>query len=185
MKKDKKEHNSENECEQASENNENLTEEIEAAEKIDREAEALKAENAKLKDDYLRAYAELENTKKRCAAEMEKNSKYAVSSFAKEILSVADNLHRALAAAEELSGSECEQLKKGVELTESELSKVLAKFGVTRMEPMGKVFDPAFHQVVQEVEDKSKPAGTVVAELQTGYMINDRILREAMVIVSR
>lgn len=80
--------------------------------KIDREAEALKAENAKLKDDYLRAYAELENTKKRCAAEMEKNSKYAVSSFAKEILSVADNLHRALAAAEELSGSECEQLKK-------------------------------------------------------------------------
>lgn len=64
MKKDKKEHNSENECEQASENNENLTEEIEAAaEKIDREAEALKAENAKLKDDYLRAYAELENTK--------------------------------------------------------------------------------------------------------------------------
>ena len=128
MKKDKKEHNSENECEQASENNENLTEEIEAAaEKIDREAEALKAENAKLKDDYLRAYAELENTKKRCAAEMEKNSKYAVSSFAKEILSVADNLHRALAAAEELSGSECEQLKKGVELTESELSKVLAK----------------------------------------------------------
>ena len=186
MKKDKKEHNSENECEQASENNENLTEEIEAAaEKIDREAEALKAENAKLKDDYLRAYAELENTKKRCAAEMEKNSKYAVSSFAKEILSVADNLHRALAAAEELSGSECEQLKKGVELTESELSKVLAKFGVTRMEPMGKVFGPAFHQVVQEVEDKSKPAGTVVAELQTGYMINDRILREAMVIVSR
>lgn len=78
-------------------NNENLTEEIEAAaEKIDREAEALKAENAKLKDDYLRAYAELENTKKRCAAEMEKNSKYAVSSFAKEILSVADNLHRRL-----------------------------------------------------------------------------------------
>lgn len=62
-----------------------------------------------------------------------------------------------------------------MELTESELSKVLAKFGVTRMEPMGKVFDPAFHQVVQEVEDKSKPAGTVVAELQTGYMINDRI----------
>ena len=186
MKKDKKEHNSENECEQASENNENLTEEIEAAaEKIDREAEVLKAENAKLKDDYLRAYAELENTKKRCAAEMEKNSKYAVSSFAKEILSVADNLHRALTAAEELTSIECEQLKKGVELPESELSKVLAKFGVTKMEPMGKVFDPAFHQVVQEVEDKSKPAGTVVAELQTGYMINDRILREAMVIVSK
>ncbi len=101
------------------------------------------------------------------------------------MLSVADNLHRALLAAAEAGGEECVQLKKGVELTESELSKVLAKFGVTKMDPMGKVFDPSFHQVVQEVEDKSKPAGTVVAELQTGYMINDRILREAMVVVTR
>lgn len=189
MKKDKNEHNSDIEetvNEEEKDETECLAEEIEkTSEKIDEEAELLKEENAKLKDDCLRAYAELENTKKRCAAEMEKTSKYAVSSFAKEILSVADNLHRALAAAEELPGSDCEQLKKGVELTESELAKVLAKFGVVKMEPMGKVFDPAFHRVVQEVEDKSKPAGTVVAELQTGYMINDRILREAMVIVSR
>ncbi len=186
MKKDEIEHNLSDENDIVTENAECLAEEIEkTSEKIDEEAELLKEENAKLKDDCLRAYAELENTKKRCAAEMEKTSKYAVSSFAKEVLSVADNLHRALAAAEELPGSDCEQLKKGVELTESELAKVLAKFGVVKMEPMGKVFDPAFHRVVQEVEDKSKPAGTVVAELQTGYMINDRILREAMVIVSR
>lgn len=187
MKKDKKEHNLENETEQLAECVENTEPAAEETKEVsvNPETEKLKADNAKLKDDYLRAYAELENTKRRCAVEIEKNSKYAVGSFAKEILSVADNLHRALAAAEELSGSECEQLKKGVELTESELSKVLAKFGVTKMEPMGKVFDPAFHQVVQEIEDKSKPAGTVVAELQTGYMINDRILREAMVIVSK
>ncbi len=187
MKKDKKEHNLENKTEQLAECVENTEPAAEETKEVsvNPETEKLKADNAKLKDDYLRAYAELENTKRRCAVEIEKNSKYAVGSFAKEILSVADNLHRALAAAEELSGSECEQLKKGVELTESELSKVLAKFGVTKMEPMGKVFDPAFHQVVQEIEDKSKPAGTVVAELQTGYMINDRILREAMVIVSK
>ena len=186
MKKDEIEHNLSDENDIVTEDAECLAEEIEkTSEKIDEEAELLKEENAKLKDDCMRAYAELENTKKRCAAEMEKTSKYAVSSFAKEVLSVADNLHRALAAAEELPGSDCEQLKKGVELTESELAKVLAKFGVVKMEPMGKVFDPAFHRVVQEVEDKSKPAGTVVAELQTGYMINDRILREAMVIVSR
>ena len=165
MKKDEIEHNLSDENDIVTEDAECLAEEIEkTSEKIDEEAELLKEENAKLKDDCLRAYAELENTKKRCAAEMEKTSKYAVSSFAKEILSVADNLHRALAAAEELPGSDCEQLKKGVELTESELAKVLAKFGVVKMEPMGKVFDPAFHRVVQEVEDKSKPAGTVVAK---------------------
>ncbi len=191
MKKDKKEHNSETEMKQP-EGNEEYIENMEEQENEEisvlvenEENEKLKAENAKLKDDYLRAYAELENTKKRCIQEMEKTSKYAISSFAKDILSVADNLHRALTAAEGLKGSECEQLKKGVELTESELNKVLAKFGIVKMESMGKVFDPAFHQVVQEVEDKSKPTGTVVAELQTGYMIKDRILREAVVVVSR
>ena len=186
MKNDKKEHNSEpDDCVEA----ENIGEQVENAEENlpqnEPETDKLKQENAKLKDDYLRAYAELENTKKRCAQELEKNSKYAIASFAKEMLSVADNLHRALLAAAEAGGEECVQLKKGVELTESELIKVLAKFGVTKMDPMGKVFDPSFHQVVQEVEDKSKPAGTVVAELQTGYMINDRILREAMVVVTR
>ncbi|MBP5399293.1 MAG: nucleotide exchange factor GrpE [Alphaproteobacteria bacterium] len=149
------------------------------------EIEKLLEENAKLKDDYLRAYADLENTKKRCAQDMEKQSKYAISAFAKELLVVADNLHRALAAAENDDLEQLQQFKKGVELTEAELMKVLNKFGITKMETIGNVFDPAFHQVVQEVEDKSKPAGTIVAELQTGYMINGRLLREAMVVVSR
>lgn len=149
------------------------------------EMEKLLAENAKLKDDYLRAYADLENTKKRCALDMEKQSKYAISAFAKELLVVADNLHRALAAAENDDLEQLQQFKKGVELTEAELMKVLNKFGITKMETIGNVFDPAFHQVVQEIEDKSKPTGTIVAELQTGYMINGRLLREAMVVVSR
>lgn len=156
-----------------------------AVEAMKADIEALQADNNKLKEDYLRAYADLENTKKRCAQEIEKNSKYAISSFAKELLSVADNLHRALNAAEGDNAEQMEQFRKGVELTESELMKVLAKFGVTKMDIMGKVFDPSFHQVVQEVEDKSKPAGTIVAELQTGYMINDRLLREAMVVVTK
>ena len=143
---------------------------------------ALQQENAKLKEDYLRAYADLENTKRRCAQELEKNSKYAIAAFAKDLLVVADNLHRAL----ETAGDEhVEQFKKGVELTESELMKVFNKFGITKMEIMGEVFNPSYHQVVQEVEDKTKPAGTIIAELQTGYMINDRILREAMVVVTR
>ena len=133
----------------------------------------------------MRAYADLENTKKRCALDMEKQAKYAISSFAKELLSVADNLHRALEAAENDDLDQLQQFRKGVELTEAELMKVLNKFGITKMETIGNVFDPAFHQVVQEVEDKTKPAGTIVAELQTGYMINGRLLREAMVVVSR
>lgn len=194
MKKDKKGQNwtaQPNETEETCEENaESEMPEDAAADTGCDEAELkrLQQENAQLKNDYLRAYADLENAKKRCSAELEKNSKYAISSFAKELLSVADNLHRALAAAEETPESAAEQLvqlKKGVELTESELMKVFAKFGITKMDTLGKVFDPSFHQVIQEVEDKSKPAGTVVAELQTGYMINDRILREAMVVVSK
>ena len=182
MKKDKYKHEKES-SEQVAEEYEGTEENV--ADEQNEEMEKLLAENAKLKDDYLRAYADLENTKKRCAQDMEKQSKYAISAFAKELLVVADNLHRALAAAENDDLEQLQQFKKGVELTEAELMKVLNKFGVTKMETIGNVFDPAFHQVVQEVEDKSKPAGTIVAELQTGYMINGRLLREAMVVVSR
>ena len=99
---------------------------------------------------------------------------------------VADNLQRAIEAVENEAGNDsCDALKKGVELTEAELMKVFAKFGISKMEIMGQVFDPNFHQVIQEVEDATKPAGTIIAELQTGYMINGRILREAMVVVTK
>lgn len=148
----------------------------------------LKEENQKLKEDYLRAYADLENTKKRCAQEIEKNNKYAISAFAKNLLSVADNLHRALGAIPEDKRDECEglvNLLKGVELTEADLMKAFEKNGIKKMDIIGQVFDPNFHQVVQEVEDASKPNGTIIAELQTGYMLNDRILREAMVVVTK
>ena len=149
------------------------------------EYQKLKEENAQLKNDFLRAYAEAENTKKRCAQEIEKNSKYAISSFAKELLSVADNLHRAIDSVADVSTAECEGLLKGVEMTEAELTKVFNKFGIQKMDILGSHFDPNYHQVIQEVEDKEKPAGTIIAELQTGYMINDRILREAMVVVTK
>lgn len=149
------------------------------------EIAVLKEENQKLKNEFLRALAEAENVKKRCAAEIEKNNKYAVSSFAKDLLSVADNLQRALSAGGEGTAPECESILKGVSLTQNELTHVFAKFGIVPMADIGKVFDPNYHRVVQEVEDKTKPAGTIVAELQTGYMINGRILREAMVVVTK
>ncbi|MBE6458637.1 MAG: nucleotide exchange factor GrpE [Alphaproteobacteria bacterium] len=148
--------------------------------------EELQAENQKLREDYLRAFAEAENTKKRCAQEIEKNNKYAISSFAKNLLGVADNLQRALDAVKTTENNEaCEALRQGVELTQNELYKVFDKFGIHKMEIIGTHFDPNFHQVIQEVPDAEKDAGTIIAELQTGYMINDRILREAMVIVTK
>ena len=146
---------------------------------------ALQEENAKLKDAYLRACAESENTKKRCQQEIEKNAKFALSAFAKELLPVADNLHRAITSVGEQQKEQCHVLLEGVEMTQNELSKVFAKFGIKKIDSLDKVFDPNFEQVVQEVEDPSKPAGTVIAELQSGYLINDRILREAMVIVTK
>lgn len=181
---------------QASEDDENTTKSIaentenEEEEVIDfsQEIEKLKAENLSLKNEFLRAYADAENTKKRCAQEIEKNTKYAISSFAKDLLTVADNLHRAIEALPEAEKAKCEEAKnllKGVELTEAELMKVFKKFGIQKVESLGKVFDPNYQRVIQEVEDKEKPAGTIIAELQTGYMINDRILREAMVVVTK
>ena len=141
------------------------TEEQEAEQSAaDEEIEKLKAENRQLKEEFLRAYADAENTKKRCAQEIEKNNKYAISSFAKELLTVADNLHRAIEAVSSSNSENCEALRKGVELTENELSKVFNKFGIQKMDIMDTVFDPNFHQVIQEVENKDKPNGTIIAE---------------------
>lgn len=145
----------------------------------------LQEENAKLKDAYLRAYAESENTKKRCQQEIEKNTKFALASFAKELLSVADNLQRAIASVADDSREQCHALLEGVEMTQKELTKVFNKFGIKKIDSLGKVFDPNFEQAVQQIEDPEKPAGTVVAELQSAYLLNDRILREAMVIVTK
>ena len=169
--------------------NDDLPADEECLEEVNKEAEVLEkllAENAKLKDDYLRAFAEAENTKKRCQQEIDKNNKFAIANFAKELLGVADNLQRAIdAASKEKDDIACEGLLKGVELTQNELTKVFDKFNIHKMDIMGTIFNPNFHQVIQEVPDKSKPAGTIIAEVQTGYMINDRILREAMVVVTK
>lgn len=189
MKKFKKEPSpdKENLNEDITEAEEELATEEEEAERTaaDDEVEALKAENRQLKEEFLRAYADAENTKKRCAQEIEKNNKYAISSFAKDLLSVADNLHRAIEAVSKDGSDNCEALRKGVELTENELNKVFNKFGIKKMEILDTVFDPNYHQVIQEIENKEKPNGTIIAELQTGYMLNDRILREAMVVVTK
>jgi molecular chaperone GrpE len=163
------------------------TDEEEIAETLPKadELAALAEENAKLKDAYLRACAESENIKKRCQMEIEKNAKFALATFAKDLLPVADNLRRAITSVSAEQREQYRSLLEGVEMTQNELTKVFAKFGIKKIESLDKVFDPNFEQVVQEVDDPSKPAGTVIAELQAGYLINDRILREAMVIVTK
>ena len=166
------------------ENADKTTEEV--VEEVAAEDETSKLQNDynKLKDDYIRLYAEMDNMKKRSQLETEKTIKFAISSFAKELLGVADNLERAITAMENNKES-CEDLLKGVELTQNELTKVFEKFGIKRFNHMGQKFDPNFERVVQEIEDKKKEPGTIIAELQAGYVIHDRILREAMVIVAK
>jgi len=153
-------------------------------ENVTEETSQLEKDFQKLKDDYIRLYAEMDNMRKRTQQENEKTIKFAISSFAKELLGVADNLERAIAAMSENKDS-CAELLKGVELTQNELTKVFAKFGIARFNHIGEKFDPNFERVVQEVDNPDAESGTILAELQAGYTIHDRILREAMVVVAR
>jgi molecular chaperone GrpE len=147
----------------------------------------LEAEVASLKDQALRAMAEAENTRRRAAREKEDASKYAVAGFAKDMLNVADNLRRALEAvpSESAENELVKSLTVGVEATERQLLAALERAGIKKLEPLGETFDPNFHQVMFEIENTGKPAGTVVQVLQAGYVIHGRLLREAMVGVAK
>jgi len=148
-----------------------------------REAE-LEAELAKLKDQMLRALAEAENTRRRTEREIEDTRKYAASSFAREMLPVADNLRRALEAvpaAERESSAALKGLLIGVEATERQLLGAMDKLGIKPVDVLGKPFDPNFHQVMFEVETADQAPGTVVQVMQVGYVIHDRLLRPALV----
>ncbi len=149
---------------------------------------ALEAEVREAKNNYLRALAEVENTKRLADKRMEDNRLYAVSNFAKEVLSVADNLARAmLAAPEEVRRSNdiIASLAVGMEMTEKELHTALGKYAVRKVDSLNQPFDPHLHQAVQEVDKNDVASGTVVQVYQEGYLINDRLLRPAMVVVSR
>ena len=153
--------------------------------KPETELEQLKAEKADLKDQLLRALAETQNVRRRGQQDVERERKFGIERFAKDVLSVADNLGRALSA---LPGDVDPALKNvivGVQATERELQSILERHGVTRVEALGKPFNAEFHQAMMEVEDPSVPAGTVVQELIPGYLIAGRLLRAAMVGVSK
>jgi molecular chaperone GrpE len=151
--------------------------------------EALAREAADYKDKLLRTLAEMENLRRRTEREIADARHYGISSFARDILAVADNMDRALQALDadlrEKAEAGTKALLDGVELTERELLKVLEKHGVKRFEPLGERFDPNLHQAMYEVTDPSVPAGQVVQVVQAGYMIADRILRPALVAVAK
>ncbi len=141
-----------------------------------------------LKDKLLRALAETENVRKRADREREEVAKYGITSLARDIVGITDNLRRALEsvpAESKESDARIKSLREGVALTQQEFEAVLARHGIERIEPLGELFDHNFHQAMFEIEDKEHSAGTVVQVLQEGYRIHDRLLRPAMVGVAK
>ncbi len=148
----------------------------------------LEAEAADLKDRLLRALAEAENVRRRAERDKGDIAKYAISGFARSLLTVADNLRRALDSVPEEARQENEALENlalGIEMTERELLGALEAAGVGPIDAMDQKFDHNLHEAMFELEDESKPAGTVVQVLETGYVIQDRLLRPAKVAVSK
>lgn len=139
-------------------------------------------------DLFVRAVAETENVRRRLEKEKEETAKYAITKFAKDILSVGDNFQRAISAVPKDAIDADPALKtllEGVVLTERDFRGSLERNGVTAISPAGQPFNPHHHQAVMEQENLDVPHGTVLQVFQTGYLIDDRCLRPAMVVVSR
>ena len=151
--------------------------------------EALAKEAADARDKMLRTLAEMENLRKRTAREVSDARTYGISGFARDVLDIADNLQRALdavpAEAKAAADPGLKALIEGVELTERSLLNALEKNGVKKFDPSGEKFDPNFQQAMYEVPDASVPAGTVTQVVQAGYTIGDRVLRPALVAISK
>ena len=148
----------------------------------------LMKENEELKDRALRIAAEMENLRRRTARDVQDAKSYAVTNFARDMLSVSDNLRRAIEAvsaeAKAAADSTLKALTEGVEMTERGMLSTLERHGVKKLAPEGEKFDPNFHQAMFEIPNPEVPANTVVQVVQPGYSIGERVLRPAMVGVS-
>jgi molecular chaperone GrpE len=150
--------------------------------------DALLAENAEMRDRLLRTLADMENLRRRAEQEKADIARYAISNFAREILTLGDNLQRTIDHLPAEAAAQDPALKSfldGVQITERELLNVLERHGVTRIEPLGQRFDPNCHQAMFEVVNDDLPDGTVVEVMQPGYVIGDRCLRPALVAVAK
>jgi len=151
-------------------------------------AATLEAELADLKDQLLRALAETENVRRRAQKEKEDIGRFAISNFARDMLGVADNLHRTIEAIPETVLSEDHELNglyRGVELIERDLQQGFERHGIVKITPLGEKFDHNFHQAMFEIEDPDSAPGTVVQLMAPGYVIHGRLLRPAMVGVAK
>lgn len=152
------------------------------------ELETLLAENSDMRDKLLRTMADMENLRRRTEREKEDTARYAISNFARDVLTIGDNLRRVIEHVPADAAANDPALKsflEGVELTERELLNMLEKHGVTKLDPLGQRFDPNQQQAMYEVPDKDVPDGTVVQVMQAGFTIGDRVLRPALVAVSK
>jgi len=151
--------------------------------------ETLTREAAEARDKMLRTLADMENLRQRTRREVADARVYGITGFARDVLEIADNLQRALDAvspeARAAADPGLKALIEGVELTERSLLNALEKNGVKKFDPSGEKFDPNFQQAMYEVPDVSVPSGTVVQVVQAGYMIGERVLRPALVGVSK
>jgi molecular chaperone GrpE len=147
----------------------------------------LEQEIASLKDQWMRAVAETENIRRRSQREREETTKYANTNFSRDILAIADNLRRALESCSDKESLPASALSlvQGIELTENALISTFERHNIKKIFPLQEKFDPNFHQAMIEIEDATLPAGTIVQVLQAGYMLYDRLLRPAMVGVSK
>lgn len=176
----------ENGAAEAASNEEEATEESVSEEDV---LVRLAEENDELKERAMRLAAEMENLRKRTQRDVADARNFGISSFAREMLTVSDNLQRTLEAvsqeAREQADPTLKALIEGVEMTERAMLSALERHGVKKIEPHGERFDPHFHQAMFEVPNEEVPANTVVQVVQTGYVIGERVLRPAMVGVSK
>ena len=138
------------------------------------------ADLEKAREDWLRAKAEAENVRRRASEDVAKAHRFGVEGFASALLSVKDSLDAALT----VENTSIESFKEGVELTARQLASVFEKFAIKEIDPQGQKFDPHFHQAISQVEAEGEP-NTVVTVLQKGYLLHDRVLRPALVVVSK
>jgi len=164
--------------------------EVETTESIVVDESTVLLEDARAKADenwnlYLRSQAEMENLRRRGEKDLESAHKYALEKFANELLPVKDSLELGLAAVEENSDEAVEKLREGTELTLKMLASALEKFGVKEINPVGEAFNPDLHQAMTMQESAEAAPNTVLLVMQKGYTLNERMIRPALVVVSK
>jgi molecular chaperone GrpE len=156
--------------------------------KLAAEVETLHGQIADLTDRLLRAHADIDNLRKRLEREKEETAKYAITRFAREVVTVADNFERAVQAVPAGAAEKDAALKalvEGVNMTEREFVNVLERNGVRRVVPKGEAFNPHQHQAMMELQNPEVAPGTILEVFQPGYLIDERVLRPAMVVVAK